>query len=42
VHVCRSDPEWRGPAGDLDWDIQQARALLGQFAGMTEEELAAI
>ena len=25
-----------------DWEIEQARALLGQFAGMTEEELAAI
>ena len=39
VHVC---PEWRGPACDLDWDKEQARALLGQFAGMTEGELSAI
>ena len=34
--------EWRGPAADLDWEKEQTRALLGQFAGMTEEELAAI
>ena len=40
THVCPS--EWRGPAADLDWDKEQARALLGEFAGMTEEELAAI
>jgi hypothetical protein len=37
THVC---PEWRGAADDLDWEIQQARALLGEFAGMSEEELA--
>ena len=40
THVCPS--EWRGPSDDLDWEIQQARALLGEFAGMGEEELAAI
>ena len=40
THVCPS--EWRGPKSDLDWDLEQARALLGEFAGMTEEELAAI
>jgi hypothetical protein len=40
VHVCVND--WRGPACDLDWDKEQARALLGQFSGMSEEELAAI
>jgi len=40
MHVCAD--EWRGPCDDLDWAIQEARALLGQFAGMTEEELAAI
>jgi hypothetical protein len=34
--------EWRGPAVDLDWEKEQTRALLGQFAGMTEEELAAV
>ena len=34
--------EWRGPAADLDWEKEQTRALLGQSAGMTEEELAAI
>jgi hypothetical protein len=40
THVC---PEWCGPADDLDdWQNEQVRALLGQFAGMTEEELAAI
>lgn len=40
AHVC---PEWRGPADDLDdWQKEQTRALLGQSAGMTEEELAAI
>jgi hypothetical protein len=27
-------------AGELDWDIEQARILLGDFAGMTEEGLA--
>jgi hypothetical protein len=38
AHVC---PEWRGPAEDLDdWQIEQVRALLGQFAGMSEKELA--
>jgi hypothetical protein len=40
MHVCAN--EWRGPACDLDWDKEQARALLAEFAGMTEEELAAI
>jgi hypothetical protein len=40
VHVMRDD--WLGPARDLDWPAQQARALLGEFAGMNEEELAAI
>jgi hypothetical protein len=38
VHVMRS--EWRGPLDDMD--REQARALLGEFAGMTAEELAAI
>jgi hypothetical protein len=40
IHVCAS--EWRGACDDLDWKEDQARALLGQFAGMTEDELAAI
>jgi hypothetical protein len=40
AHVCAN--EWRGPASDLDWDKEQARALLGEFAGMSEEQLAAI
>jgi len=40
THVCS---EWRGPASDVDnWQIEQVRALLGEFAGMSEEELAAI
>ena len=40
MHVCPQ--EWRGPASDLDREVQEARALLGQFAGMSEEELAAV
>jgi hypothetical protein len=40
VHVMRS--EWRGPATELDWEKEQARALLGQFAGMSADELAAV
>ena len=40
THVCPS--EWRGPTGPLDWEIQETRALLGEFAGLSEEELAAI
>jgi len=36
------DDEWRGPADDLDWEKGETRALLGEFAGMTEDELAAI
>jgi hypothetical protein len=34
-----SHPIRRGPPEDLDFEIQMARSLLGQFAGMTEEEL---
>jgi hypothetical protein len=34
--------EWRGPSCDLDWEKEEARKLLGEFAGMTEDELAAI
>ena len=40
AHVMRSD--WLGPAEELDWDAEWARTLLGEFAGMTAEELAAI
>ena len=40
VHVMRDD--WRGPAGPLDWEKEQARALLGEFAGLSAEELAAV
>jgi hypothetical protein len=32
--------DWRGPEADLDWEIAQVRAVLGEFAGMTSEELA--
>jgi hypothetical protein len=38
IHVGRSD--WRGPDGPLEWPESQARALLGEFAGMSAEELA--
>ena len=40
VHVMRD--EWRGPADEMEWEKEQARALLGEFAGMSEDELAAI
>ena len=42
VRVLLSDilgDGWRGPEEDLDWHIAQARALLGEFAGMSAEEL---
>ena len=32
--------QWRGPDSALDWDIAQARVLLGEFAGMTAEDIA--
>ena len=38
VHVMRGD--WRGPDSELDWDKSMARVLLGEFAGMSEKELA--
>jgi hypothetical protein len=37
LHVMRDD--WRGPARELDWDKEMARALLGEFAGISAEEL---
>jgi hypothetical protein len=40
IHVLRD--EWRGPGGDLEWDKAETRKLLGEFAGITEDELAAI
>ena len=40
VHVMRD--KWRGPSGPLDWDIAQARALLGEFAGLSGADLEAI
>jgi hypothetical protein len=33
---------WRGPGDDLNWDNAMARGLLREFAGMSEEELAAV
>ena len=35
THVCREDwrEDWRGPGSKLDWPHEQARALLGEFAG---------
>jgi hypothetical protein len=38
IHVMRD--EWLGPDSDLDWDKSMARTLLGEFAGMSAEELA--
>ena len=32
--------KWRGAADDLDWDICQVRTVLGEFPGMSAEELA--
>jgi hypothetical protein len=32
--------DWRGPGADLDWEIDMMRKLLGEYAGMSEEELA--
>jgi hypothetical protein len=34
--------EWRGQARELDWERESTRALLGEFAGMSADELAAI
>ena len=35
-----ANDDWRGPSRNLDWEIDAARKLLGEFAGMSEEELA--
>jgi hypothetical protein len=40
AHVMHGD--WRGPGEELDWDKDMARELLAEFAGMTQEEIAAI
>ena len=41
VHVMRDG--WRGgKEADLDWNKEQASAMLGEFAGLSAEELAAI
>ena len=34
--------EWRGPGNDMDAGEEQVRALLGEFAGMSEDEFAAL
>jgi hypothetical protein len=34
--------DWRGPVDEMDWGREQARALLGEFAGPSADELAAI
>jgi hypothetical protein len=39
---CALGEEWRGRGRDLDWDKDHARALLGEFAGMNEDEIAAV
>jgi hypothetical protein len=31
--------QWRGLDRELDWDIAQARTGLGEFAGMSAEDL---
>jgi hypothetical protein len=38
LHVMGN--EWRGKACDLDWEKEQSRALLAEFAGMSAEEVA--
>ena len=40
LHVMGN--EWRGRASALDWDKEQARALLAEFAGMSAEEISLI
>ena len=40
VHVMGVD--WRGPVDEMDWGRDQARTLLGEFAGLSTDELAAI
>lgn len=40
AHVAGS--KWRGPADELDWEILWARTLLGEFADMSADELAAV
>ena len=32
--------DWRGPDSELDWHKSMARALFGEFAGMSAEDLA--
>jgi hypothetical protein len=38
AHFTHAD--WRGPAEDLDWDKDMMRKVLGDLAGISEEELA--
>ena len=34
--------DWRGPDSELDWHKSKARALLGELAGMSAEEIATV
>jgi hypothetical protein len=34
--------DWRGPDEEMDWDKSMVRSLLGEFAGMSADELEAI
>jgi hypothetical protein len=38
VHVMGR--EWRGPDSELEWEVSEARTVLGELAGMSAEELA--
>jgi hypothetical protein len=40
VHIMPS--AWRGAANKIEWDIERARALLGELAGMSDDEIAEI
>jgi hypothetical protein len=40
--ACVARDKWHGPGSDLDWEIDCARLLLGEYAGMSEAELAAM
>jgi hypothetical protein len=41
AHVHALDDTWKGRSDDLDWGKGLTRALLGELAGMSEDELAA-
>jgi hypothetical protein len=40
--VLQSGDDWHGPDEEMEWDKSMARSLLGDFAGMSADELAAI